>query len=62
MSHPPVPKPVKGLPKDPKNRDWYSTLEDAIHAWADKNNYHGPKEVPQISVNVHPHVGGWSVE
>jgi hypothetical protein len=60
-STPAAPPPVSGLPNDPKKRKWYRTLDEAIHAWAEENGLHGPQEVPQIWVNVHSHIGGWSV-
>jgi hypothetical protein len=52
-----APVPVKGLPGGP----WYRTLDEAIHAWAIKNELHEDQEVPPIRVYLHSHVGGWSV-
>jgi hypothetical protein len=51
------PPPVGDWPDGP----WYRTLDEAIHAWAIKNDRHKAQVLPRIRVYLHPHVGGWSV-
>jgi hypothetical protein len=57
-----IPVPVRDLPLRDNGQPWYRTLDDAVDAWAHKNDLHGEQELPRIYVYLHSHIGGWSVE
>jgi hypothetical protein len=59
--HEDLPDPVPDLPLRANGEPWYATLEDAVDAWAHKNDLHGEQELPQVYVYLHSHIGGWSV-